>query len=283
MSQNIQHFWTWKYEKWYNLWNLLYWINDYDKVLKTKLLWPIWEFFSIRENWKKYDPIIEWSEVDKEDLLKLEEWFNKYTEENTYKSYKKWSDLENLLDKKKWDFNLMNLVEISIWKLLEYKLNLSKNWNDSVKVKTTTKLDDYKSWIDYIIEFYKNWKIDRIIWVDVTTSERWFEEKNKKNKWFSFPSDYKRYYKENTWNKLKSISKIILKIPKNIAFSYTNNFFTSVLEKWNKFNENDIIESFNYWLEDLENKNFVKLSKLDINNVMEFWKWSVKNILNGKF
>lgn len=287
ISSNIQHFWTWKFKKPYILWNNFNGLNDKNNVLEPLLLWPIWEFFSIRENWFYYDPIIEWSKVDKLDLKKLEEWYEKFIIENTYPSlnseYKKW-EIFNQIEKRKWNYDFMNLVEISVWKLLESKLNEWKAKDSYVILRTTTKEDDIKWWIDYIVEFYENWKLDNVVWIDVTTSRKSFINKENKHRDFTFPRDYCDFYRKKTWEKLKKMPRIILEIPKDISYSYTNEFFKSVLEEWNALNDEHIKDSFGYWLDELSKKNIIN-NKINYNieNVIDFSKISVWNILSNNY
>jgi len=233
----------------------LIWVPDENKVLEYRKLSDTAEAFKILENdWLFSEKM--WS-LDLDDLNNLEKWYFSYRSLYSYKTKKrklskkekqKFSDIE----KSKWNLDVMNLVEISIWRLLEKYFY--DTW-ENVRVRKTTTFDDVNSWMDYIIEFLdeKN-KVSEIVWIDLTISENEYNLWKKSLRKKSNPSDYIDYIKNKEDKIFDFIPRLVLKLDRNLVYSFTNNFFTEVVEKWDTLTNEEIWENFLYAIDDLKNK-----------------------------
>ena len=129
-------------------------VPDPNEVLDLKNLNPVWEI--IKNAW-----IISWAnKLDDIDIANVVNWYNLYKTAYSYpdrehKLSKKWEWIFEDINKQKWKSDIMWLVEIAIWRLLQ---NEYEKKGYDVRVRKTTNFDDVTSWIDYIVEYFK------IIW-----------------------------------------------------------------------------------------------------------------------
>lgn len=244
-------------------------LADNHEVLDLSFLKPIWEIISKIDKWES----VEW----------IKWWKNIYNWYNDYKVMYWYSDLYNKktpkqleiiqeISSKKNNSDIMNLVEIAIWRLVE------KYFNDkfsNVRVRKTSLWDDYFWSIDYILEFKDSeWEIESAVWVDLTVIEsinnieldrRLLEKKKKKT---TKPMDYIKYINwTNKWN-IQEIPRIILHFNKDIAYHFTNNYFADVFEKWKILSNDEINSDLDYAIDDYNDfRNINTKRAFDINQI----------------
>jgi len=233
----------------------LEWVPDKNNVLDYKYLSDTSKAFRILENWWLFNEPI-WV-LDLEDLNNLEKWYFWYSAWYSYRAKernlsKKEEQKFNDIEKSKWNLDIMNLVEISIWRLLEKYF--FDNW-DNVRVRKTTTFDDVNSWMDYIIEFLdeKN-KVSDIVWVDLTISEDEFNLWKKGLREKSKPLDYLDFMKNKKAQSFDFIPRLVLKLDRNLAYSFTNNYFVEIIEKWDTLNNDELEANFELAINDLNLK-----------------------------
>jgi hypothetical protein len=245
-------------------------------VLDLKYLKPIWK---IIKNWLTD---IKNNNLDNEDISNLLNWYNDYNiiysyPEGVNKLSKKWDWIFDKINQNKWEEDLMWLVEIAIWRLLQAEFE--KRWYD-VRVRKTSNFDDITSWIDYVVEFNnKKWEIYEVVWVDFTISEKWADSLYKNVNKSSNPKDYKKYFEKKNGKKLWKISRIVMKLSRDLAYSFTNNFFITVLEEWHLLDNENIKENFKYALEDIKWINTWN-TKFKISHVLEDTKSKTNKLLD---
>lgn len=224
------------------------WIPDPNEVLDRRNLNPIWE--AIKSNFSNIDLI----DLDDQDISNLMNWYNNYKiaysyPELNHKYSNKWQWILEKQSIEKWKSDIMWLVEISIWRLLQYIFEM--NWGN-VRVRKTTNHDDVMSWLDYIVEFYEeDWGIKKFLWIDFTVSEEWALSLYKNQKKESSPDDYNSYYRKKYNKKIGVIPRIVMSLDKDLAYSFTNNFFITVLEKWWLLDDEDIEMNIEYSKQDI--------------------------------
>lgn len=233
------------------------WVYDENNVLNP---WT-------KDIWYSLKSIFEWSEInpqklykiDLQDLDNLSSWYDKYKIISSYPEKKdrifseKDKNLIAEIKSKKWNLDLMNLVEISIGWLLEKSLEDS---GFNVRVRKTSDFDDFKSWIDYIVEYLdENRNITNLVWIDLTISGDYHTIDRKKDRKTTKPLDYIDYLKSRKWIEIKNdIPRLVLHIDRDFAFSMTNKYFEQVLEKWDLLDSEDISGIVNSAIKDLEIK-----------------------------
>jgi len=251
-------------------------VPDPNNILDLKNLKPI---AKLLKNWVED---VRWIKLDDEDISNLVNWLYNYKiiysyPEKNRKLSKKWESIFKDIEKSKWEYDIMWLVEIAMWRLLQYEFE--KKWYN-VRLRKTTNFDDITSSIDYVAEFNdKEGNIKNIIAIDFTISEIWANSLYKNFKKETFPSDYKDYYTKKTWKKLRSIPRVVIKFDRDLAYSFTNNFFITVLEKWNLLNSDDLEENFDYAVQDLKWINIWSKS-FEVSHVLEEMNSKVVKILN---
>jgi len=251
-------------------------VPDPNEVLDLRNLKPIWEI--IKGNLTNFN----WINLDDEDISNLMNWYNSYKYIYSYPEYehklsKKWKWIFEKINKDKWKEDIMWLVEIAIWRLLQ--VEFEKRWYD-VRVRKTSNFDDITSWIDYIVEYLdNNWNIWEVIWIDFTISERWADSLVKNIKKYSSPEDYKKYYERKTQEKIWKIPRVVMKLSRDLAYSFTNNFFISVLEEWQLLDNEDIQENFDYALQDIKWLNSWKRT-FEVSHVLEDTRWKVNRLID---
>ncbi len=251
-------------------------VPDPNWVLNLKYLKPIWKLLKSKwlDIWK--------NNLEDEDIANLLNWYDWYKfiysyPEKEHKLSKKWQWIFEKINKNKWEDDLMWLVEIAIWRLLQTEFE--NKWYD-VRVRKTSNFDDITSWIDYIVEFHnKKWDISEVIWIDFTISERWADSLYKNVKKFSYPKDYKEYYEKRNWKKIWKIPRVVMKLSRDLAYSFTNNFFITVLEEWHLLDNEDIQENFEYAIQDIKWLNSWS-QKFELSHVLENNKTKVNKILD---
>lgn len=233
------------------------WVIDENKIfnLDTKDVWYILKSIS------------EWNEInyqklhklDTRDLDNLSSWYEKYKIISSYPQKKdrilseRDKNLISEIKSKKWNLDLMNLVEISIGWLLEK--SLEDSWFN-VRVRKTSDFDDFKSGIDYIVEYLdENRNIKNLVWIDLTTSTDYHTIDRKKDRKMTKPLDYIEYLKSRKWIEIKNdIPRLVLHIDRDFAFNMTNKYFEQVLKQWDLLDWEDISGIVNSAIEDLEIK-----------------------------
>lgn len=253
----------WDYDERRNL-NL---VPDENEVLDKNFLNPIWKF--LKNNWEISD-----INLDDEQLSNLMNWYNSYKMLYSYP----WSDVSqnkliNNFESEVWRYDLMNLVEVSVWILLQNEFD-SKWYN--ARVRKTSKNDDVNSWVDYIIEFYDNKrKIEKLLWVDLTLSEKKFESLEKVFNSSVYPRDYAKFHRKKYWKSIGwEMPRVVINIQKEIAYAFTNNFFDDVLTESNWL-AIDIDKNFKYAIEDV--KWLVKLKNTSF-KIASFQKQTGKRV-----
>jgi len=264
-------------------------LADSNEVLDLEFLKPIWRILSLLDTWKS----IEWIKWAK----KVEEWYKifkvmySYTDSYNKKTWYQ-EDIISKISAKKENCDLMNLVEISVWRLLESYFSSKL---DNVRVRKTTMADDYLWSVDYIIEFkWENWKIDSAVWVDLTVFESMDEYElerrliDKKKKKHTKPLDYIKYIQWTwKWN-IQEIPRIILHFNKDVAYHFTNNYFADIFEKWKILSDEQIRANLDYAIDDFNDfswmKNVMNIDKVNykILNLISESKNSAINTLNKK-
>lgn len=261
------------------LWSWSITVPDENNILKLKDLNNIWKY--IKNTWIDLDKI----NLDDIDMSNLINWYNNYKIAYSYperenKLSKKWKWIIEKINNDKWESDIMWLVEISIWRLLQNKFE--KEWHD-VRVRKTTNFDDITSGIDYVIEFFdKNWEIINVIGMDFTVSKKWADSLYKNIKKEAFPEDYKYYHEKKYGKKLKKVSRVVFTLSKDLAYSFTNNFFTEVLEKWMLLDNEDIDENLSLAIQELKNKSNIRNVKFVISNTKEKVSSNVDKLLYNK-
>lgn len=263
------------------------WIYDENEIITslTKNIGAAMKSFSadtfyIKENNSKLDDI---------DFLNLFSWYEKYKIISSYPSSrnKKFLDQDtdfiSSIKSKKWKCDLMNLVEISVSSLLEKSLFDLKY---EVRVRKTSDFDDFRSGIDYIVEYFdKDKKLTKVVWIDLSISNNSADIETKKLQKRSKPIDYIKYARKKHNLNLESVPRLVLHIDRDYAFSLTNNYFVSVLEKWNLLDSDEINDILLYSTQDLENKLNKRTNKLasaykDIWELVELTKTVTSKIIN---
>ena len=251
-------------------------VPDPNEVLNTKYLKPIWKI--LKNEWKN----IWQSKLEDEDISNLLNWYESYKiiysyPETEHKLSKKWKWIFEKINKQKWKEDLMWLVEIAIWRLLQAEF---EKRDYDIRIRKTSNFDDITSWIDYVVEYYdNNWNVNEVIWIDFTISDRWADSLAKNFKKKSYPEDYKKHFEKRNWRKLKSIPRVVIKLSRDLAYSFTNNFFITVLEEWHLLDNDNISENFEYALQDVRWLN-IGSSKFEISHVLENTKSKTNKLLN---
>lgn len=244
-------------------------LADKNEVLDISFLSPIWEIISKLEKGESVDWLTWWD--------KIKSWYDDYKVMYSYSdkyNLKTPKQLEIIqeINSKKDNSDLMNLVEISIWRLLEKYFSEAMPW---ARVRKTTLADDYFWSIDYIIEFkWNDWKIVSVMWVDLTVLEslndyelerRLFEKKAKK---VTKPLDY-IWYLEWTWRwTIRDVPRLVLHFNKDIAYHFTNNYFADVFEKWKLLTSEEVTNNLEYAIDDYNDFQLSNFKKgIDINNI----------------
>lgn len=229
------------------------WFPDPNNIFDYKNLKPIWELLKLIDSWKEFGNIY-W--LDDEDIENIKKWYENYKLLYSYRPSsdrvytKQQREKFKNLDKSKWKYDLMNLVEISIGRLLEK--SFMDNW-DEVRIRKTTTYDDVNSWLDYVIEFFDDdWKVSNVVWVDLTVSEKQWDSLYKTHKKVSSPVEYLSYLAKKNSIKLNSIPRVVITIDRDLAYSFTNNYFIDIVEKWNILSADDLESCFLYAVEDLK-------------------------------
>lgn len=262
-----------------NVYNSIWWdlvVPDPNNVLKREYLNPVWEIL------KGNISDINRSNLDNEDISQLLNWYENYKiiysyPENKHKLSKKWKWIFEEINISKWKSDIMWLVEISIWRLLQ---NEFEDKGYDVRIRKTTNFDDVTSGIDYVVEFKdEQWNLSDIIWIDFTISEIWADSLYKNLKKEAHPEDYKIYYEKKYNKKLKTIPRVVISLSRDLAYSFTNNFFFDVLEKGHLLDNEDIKENFEYAIEEIQ-KLDIWSKKFQISNKVEQTNKKVIKILN---
>ena len=129
------------------------WVIDKEKILDYKNLLDISLLL------KQIDKNISLSSkikfLDDSDIKNIEKWYRSYNMIYSYPSVERKLPKEEIkkfekIDNSKTDFDIMNLVEISTWRLLE---KFFFDNGDNVRIGKTITFDDVNSWMDYIVEF----------------------------------------------------------------------------------------------------------------------------------
>ena len=138
-------------------------LSDKNEILDLEFLKPIWEVLSKIDSWEE----VEWFD-------KIKDWYNtfkivySYTDAYNPKTKEQLSRIKEISNKKD-SSDIMNLVEIAIWRLLE---SYFSNKMNNVKVRKTSIWDDYFGSVDYIVEFkWEDWKVESAVWIDLTVLE----------------------------------------------------------------------------------------------------------------
>lgn len=261
------------------------WIYDENEII-TPLTKNIGSSLRLISEWNLLNEI---NNLDKDDLLNLFSWYEKYKIISSYPSSrnKKFLDQDtdfiSSIKSKKWKCDLMNLVEISISSLLEKSLFDLKY---EVRVRKTSDFDDFRSGIDYIVEYFdKDKKLTKVVWIDLSISDNSADIETKKLQKRSKPIDYIKYARKKHNLNLESVPRLVLHIDRDYAFSLTNNYFVSVLEKWNLLDSDEINDILLYSTQDLENKLNKRTNKLasaykDIWELVELTKTVTSKIIN---
>lgn len=263
------------------------WIYDENEII-TPLTKNIGSSLRLISEWNLLNEI---NNLDKDDLLNLFSWYEKYKIISSYPSSrnKKFLDQDtdfiSSIKSKKWKCDLMNLVEISISSLLEKSLFDLKY---EVRVRKTSDFDDFRSGIDYIVEYFdKDKKLTKVVWIDLSISDNLADIETKKLQKRSKPIDYIKYARKKHNLNLESVPRLVLHIDRDYAFSLTNNYFVSVLEKWNLLDSDEINDILRYSTQDLENKLNKRTNKLasaykDIWELVELTKTVTSKIIINK-
>lgn len=263
------------------------WIYDENEII-TPLTKNIGSSLRLISEWNLLNEI---NNLDKDDLLNLFSWYEKYKIISSYPSSrnKKFLDQDtdfiSSIKSKKWKCDLMNLVEISISSLLEKSLFDLKY---EVRVRKTSDFDDFRSGIDYIVEYFdKDKKLTKVVWIDLSISDNSADIETKKLQKRSKPIDYIKYARKKHKLNLESVPRLVLHIDRDYAFSLTNNYFVSVLEKWNLLDSDEINDILRYSTQDLENKLNKRTNKLasaykDIWELVELTKNVTSKIIKQK-
>ncbi len=233
------------------------WVFDENKIFNL-VIKDIWYILKSISEWNEINPQ-KLHKIDSADLDNLSSWYEKYKIISSYPTNKDriLSERdENLIDEiksKKWNLDLMNLVEISIWGLLEKSLEDS---GFNVRVRKTSDFDDLKAWIDYIVEYLdENRNITNLVWIDLTTSGDYHTIDRKKDRKTTTPLDYIDYIKSRKWIEIKNyIPRLVLHIDRDFAFSMTNKYFEQVVKKWDLLDWEDISDIVSFAIDDLEIK-----------------------------
>ena len=242
----------------------LNWVPDENQILEYTNLKKISDAFKDIKKPKKESDLLWW--LDEIDSVNFRKWYESYSVLYTYpkvdrKLYWETKKKFDKVEKSKWDFDIMNLVEISAWRLLEKYFH--DNW-DNVRVRVTSKFDDFNWGVDYIIEFLEtdeNWKkiVWEVIWIDLTIASTISAQKL--NRVETKPLDYLEFIKKREWKEFDSIPRLVLKMDRNLIYSFTNNYFTEILDKWDILDDEDITKNFDYALDDLKSK--IHTSKIE--------------------
>jgi len=259
-------------------------LSDKKEVLDYKNLTNIAKAFKILEEWG----LTKWEiwNLDETDLANFEKWYFSYRALYTYSSKerklsKRDKEKFRIIEKSKWEIDIMNLVEIAIWRLLEKYF--FDNW-DYVRIKKTTTFDDVNSWLDYIIEFLDdNGKVSEIVGIDLTVSNDRFNLAQKKLRDKSKPNDYLDYISNREWKVFDFIPRLVLKLDKNLVYSFTNNYFVEIIEKWDILNNEELEQNFEYAINDLQRKELVAKEqsfKLTIQEIILDSKEKAKNLIS---
>ena len=249
---------------------------DPNEILNLKYLKPIGKI--IKSDMTDFN----WVKLDDEDISNLMNWYSSYQiiysyPETEHKLSKKWKWIFEKISISKWKEDLMWLVEIAIWRLLQNEFE-KKGYD--VRVRKTSNFDDITSWIDYITEFHdKQWNISEVVWIDFTISERGADSLTKNLKKYSDPEDYKKYFEKKNEKKIWKIPRVVMKLSRDLAYSFTNNFFISVLEGWHLLDSEDISENFTYAIEDIKWLNSWKRT-FELSHVMDDTKSKVNRLLD---
>lgn len=251
-------------------------INDENRVLNWKILNPIWLLISTLDK-KNIDKdclsLLKQKLTNKyfdwEDFDSIVSWYTDYSLMHTYPSrdvnlWDRTKKIDSFIEWSKDRFDLMNIIEIWVSRLLEEKY---KNKWHNVRVMKTTKWDDYHAKLDYIVEFfYDNNKFKTSIWIDLTLSANPFTIYEKQKYKSSKPLDYMNYLKRRKI-RLKSwkIPRIVLDLDKDLIYSFINSFYEEVLNNsWKLLESDQVKDVYNYALEELE----TILSKRKINDTL---------------